>query len=184
MRLLLLSLVEKLLEVMPHFFWWVRYSRFRQQYALDNSFRFNGNGVLLYGKGEIIAGSRSYIGGLSTLQAVAGQSIKIGIACKLSHNVRVYTQSAIADSNFNSEDIPQKFGNVTIGDYCWIGANVLINPGVSIGDNSIVGANSVVTKDIPPFEIWGGVPAKLIRKKSAEKFLGKQGIATVKSDAF
>jgi maltose O-acetyltransferase len=50
-------------------------------------------------------------------------------------------------------------------DYCWVGANVFISPGVNIGSNAIVGANSVVTKDIPSFEIWGGVPAKFIRRK-------------------
>jgi len=54
-----------------------------------------------------------------------------------------------------------------IGDACWIGANVLINPGVTIGENSVVGANNVVTRDVPPGEVWGGVPAKFIRKKKS-----------------
>ena len=59
-----------------------------------------------------------------------------------------------------------KKGNVIIEDFVWIGANVFINPGVTIGKNSIVGANSVVVRDLPPNGIYGGVPAKLIKLKS------------------
>jgi len=46
---------------------------------------------------------------------------------------------------------------------CWIGVGAVINPGITIGNNSIVGANSVVTKDVPDNVIVGGVPAKFIR---------------------
>ncbi|MCG9579488.1 acyltransferase [Vibrio tubiashii] len=60
-----------------------------------------------------------------------------------------------------------KTADVSIGSYCWIGANVFINPGIEVGNNSVVGANSVVTKNIPENEIWAGVPAKFIRKKTS-----------------
>ncbi len=52
-----------------------------------------------------------------------------------------------------------------IGHDVWIGFNVLIKQGVNIGTGSIIGMGSVVTKDIPPFSIVGGVPAKIIRKR-------------------
>lgn len=55
-----------------------------------------------------------------------------------------------------------KVGKVTIGDGCFIGANVTILPGLTIGDNSIIGAGSVVTKNVPQNEVWGGNPAKRI----------------------
>ena len=55
-------------------------------------------------------------------------------------------------------------GSVTIGRNVWIADKVTICPGVSIGDGSIIGANSVVTKSIPPFSIAAGVPAKIINK--------------------
>ncbi|MDI6644110.1 MAG: acyltransferase [Methanobacteriaceae archaeon] len=54
---------------------------------------------------------------------------------------------------------------VKIGSDVWIGARVIIMPGVTIGDGSIIGANSVVTKDIDPYTIVGGVPAKFIKKR-------------------
>jgi maltose O-acetyltransferase len=165
MKNLISDLCWKILNKISSFYWLVTYSRFRKTYDIDANFRFNGKSILFYGKGRINAGAGSYIGELSTLQAADGFSINIGIGCKLSHNVRVYTQSDIADYNFSMGDPPQKYGSVTFGDFCWVGANVFINPNVTIGENAIVGANSVVTKNIPPFEIWGGVPARLIRRK-------------------
>jgi len=52
-----------------------------------------------------------------------------------------------------------------IGRDCWIGAHVVIMPGLTIGDGAIVGAGAVVTHDIPPYEIWAGVPAKKIGER-------------------
>jgi galactoside O-acetyltransferase len=53
---------------------------------------------------------------------------------------------------------------VTIGNNVWIGSNVAINPGVTIGDNAVIGAGSVVTKDIPPNVVAAGVPCRVIRE--------------------
>ncbi len=46
----------------------------------------------------------------------------------------------------------------------WLGSHVVINPGVTIGDNSVIGAGSVVTKDIPPNVVAAGVPCRVIRE--------------------
>ena len=64
-------------------------------------------------------------------------------------------------------------GNVEIGDKVWIGENVAVLLGVSIGESSIIGANSVVTKDIPAFSIAVGSPARVIKTwdKAAEKWV-------------
>ncbi|MCN4478058.1 galactoside O-acetyltransferase, partial [Escherichia coli] len=53
---------------------------------------------------------------------------------------------------------------ITIGNNVWIGSHVVINPGVTIGDNSVIGAGSVVTKDIPPNVVAAGVPCRVIRE--------------------
>lgn len=55
-----------------------------------------------------------------------------------------------------------RFGSVHVGKNCFLGARSIIMPGVTIGDNSIIAAGAVVTKDVPQNEIWGGVPAKKI----------------------
>jgi maltose O-acetyltransferase len=150
-------------------YWGVIYTSFRRRYSVSPDFRFNGKNILLYGEGEIILGINSYIGDYSTVQASKGLSVRIGNGCHVSSNVRIFTESALPDSDFRVKPVPSKVGNVTIGDACWIGANVLINPSISIGENSVVGANSVVARDIPPGEIWGGVPARLIRKKRLQE---------------
>lgn len=62
------------------------------------------------------------------------------------------------------EDLPLK-GDTVVGNDIWFGQNVTVLPGVHIGDGAIIGANSVVTKDVPPYAIVGGNPAKLIRKR-------------------
>lgn len=53
----------------------------------------------------------------------------------------------------------------------WIGDGAIIMPGVSIGKGSIIGANAVVTKDVPPYEIWGGVPARKIRDRFSNQII-------------
>lgn len=66
-----------------------------------------------------------------------------------------------------------RFGKITIGDNCFIGANSTIMPNVNIGDNCVIGACSLVNKDIPSNEVWAGNPAKFICKVDdyAEKCL-------------
>ena len=141
------------------------YDSFRKKYDLDPEFRFNGASILMYGNGKIIAGKNSYVGEYSTWQAGDGCEIRIGSNCRISHNVRCYTSTKQADSDFSLENIPSKHASVIIEDNVWIGANVFINPGVTIGNNSIIGANSVVNNDVPAKAIVGGVPATVIRSK-------------------
>ncbi|MCF8140895.1 MAG: hypothetical protein K9J75_07320 [Cyanobium usitatum Tobar12.5m-G36] len=60
---------------------------------------------------------------------------------------------------------PADIKAVSIGSDVWIGTHVTILPGVTIGDGAIVGAGAVVTKNIPPYQIWAGVPAKKLRDR-------------------
>lgn len=143
-----------------------RYNQLRKRYDLDKSFRFNGKDILMYGEGRIRIGPGSYVGGFSTLQSSKGYEIVIGSHCRISHNVRFYTSSNVADQNFVSPEVKKFFGSISVDDGVWIGANAFISPGVTLGRNSIIGANSVVTKDVEENAIVGGVPARLIRYKS------------------
>ncbi len=69
----------------------------------------------------------------------------------------------------NDEKLPENDQPVTIEDGCWIGANVTILKGVTIGHDSVVAAGSVVTKSCEPYSIIGGVPAKLIRRRFTDE---------------
>lgn len=63
-------------------------------------------------------------------------------------------------------------GDIVIGNDVWIGYEAVIMAGVTIGDGAIIGTRAVVTKDVPPYTIVGGVPAKPIRKRFSEDTIG------------
>lgn len=64
-------------------------------------------------------------------------------------------------------------GDTVIGNDVWLGTESLIMPGVKIGDGAVIAARAVVTKDISPFEIWGGNPARFIKKRFSESDIEK-----------
>lgn len=64
-------------------------------------------------------------------------------------------------------------GDTVIGNDVWIGAEAMIMPGVQIADGAIIGARSLVTKNIGPYEIYGGNPAKLIKKRFSDEDIEK-----------
>ncbi|SUY45306.1 streptogramin A acetyltransferase [Clostridium putrefaciens] len=68
------------------------------------------------------------------------------------------------------EDLPLK-GDTVVGNDVWIGQNVTVMPGVNIGDGSIIAANSVVTKEVPPYHIAGGNPCKIIKKRFDDELI-------------
>lgn len=100
--------------------------------------------------------------------------IIIGDGTVISHCVDVFS----GEHNYDSEDLEylpfdERFncGKVEIGKYVWIGCHSIIMPGVSIGDGAIIGAGSIVTKDVPEIAIVAGNPAKVIKYRNKEKFL-------------
>jgi len=64
-------------------------------------------------------------------------------------------------------------GDIIIGNDVWIGFDAVIMSGVKIGDGAVIGTRSVVTKDVPPYTIVGGVPAKVIRKRFSNDVITK-----------
>ena len=88
--------------------------------------------------------------------------VKIGKNAQIAPNVAIYT--AGHPIHPDSRNSGYEYGiSVTIGDNVWLGGNVCIMPGVTIGDNAVIGAGSVVTKDIPSNVIAAGNPCRVIR---------------------
>lgn len=105
--------------------------------------------------------------GISNATIVVRESVTIGKHVKIGGSVKIY------DTDFHSLDPKQRSDAsrdqgrnrpVVLGDYSFIGGHSIILKGVSIGEASIIGAGSVVTRDVPAYEIWGGNPAKFIKK--------------------
>lgn len=112
------------------------------------------------GRGRILIGSRTWIGQYNNLRA-GGGDIEIGSDCLVSQFC-----SLVASNHAHAKGQPIRTqGNDTartgirIGDDVWLGAGSVLLPGVSIGNGAIIAANAVVTRSVPPDEIWGGIPA-------------------------
>ena len=93
--------------------------------------------------------------------------VKIGNNCQFAPNVSIYTAGhPIHPVSRNSL---YEYGiSVTIGDNVWIGGNTVILPGVHIGSNTVIGAGSVVTKDIPDWVVAAGNPCRVVKQITEE----------------
>jgi glycosyltransferase involved in cell wall biosynthesis len=91
---------------------------------------------------------------------------KLVIGNNVNISNQVYIQTATHDPYSPTFDYVK--GPVSINDHAWIGARAVILPGVTIGEGAVVGAGAVVTKDIPPYAIAVGVPARIVAKRPEE----------------
>lgn len=124
-------------------------------YSVIESFSCVNNAV-----GDVVIGHHTRIGLHNT---VIGP-VTIGNYVNLAQGITV----TALNHNFSdtSKRIDQQGVSttpVTLGDDIWIGANAVILPGVTIGNHSVVAAGAVVTKDVPPYTLVGGVPARIIK---------------------
>lgn len=115
-------------------------------------------------------------------QCSVGDRSGIGVRCELYGEVHVGNDVMMAPEccfyTVNHEtgrtDIPMREQGDTearpimIGNDVWIGRRVMVMPGVTIGDHSIIAAGAVVTKSIPPYSVVGGVPAKVLKTRTGE----------------
>lgn len=93
--------------------------------------------------------------------------VKIGSGVRIAPNVRIHASG----HELESGKFLHKGGVISIEDNVWIGAGAYILQGVSIGEGAVVAAGSVVTKDVAPRTIVGGVPAKFIKSLNSEKLI-------------
>lgn len=124
---------------------------------------------LVLGGGKFGIGDKTWIN--DNFELICNNSVEIGK--KVVIGPRVF----IGDSEHTYDDISKPIieqpmsegGYVKIEDDCWIGAGACISRNVIIGKHSVIGANAVVTKDIPPYSVAVGVPARVIKKYDFEK---------------
>jgi acetyltransferase-like isoleucine patch superfamily enzyme len=117
--------------------------------------------------GKIMVSNNSRFNTNVHINASGGGKIVIGSNCLIGPNVVMRTANHV----FNRIDIPivlqgHLSADIIIKDDVWLGANVIILPGVNIGNGAIIGAGSVITKDVPAFAIVVGVPGKIIKYRN------------------
>ena len=130
--------------------------------SYDNNSKFENN-IYISDAKNILIGKHCRINEHVFLQG----SVQIGDYVMIAPYVTIHSSTHV----YNDIHTPMVLGGLTeantviIDDDVWIGKNVVVLPGVKIGKGSIIGANSVVTKDVDEYSIYGGVPAKLIKKR-------------------
>jgi len=119
-----------------------------------------GPGVTIYHGIEIRSarrlqiGANTSVGNDAILDARGG--LVIGSNVNLSTGVHIWT----AQHDWRSQDFGLDLGGVVVGDHAWLSDRVTVLPGVTIGEGAVVAAGGLVTRDVGPFQLVGGVPAK------------------------
>lgn len=116
----------------------------------------------LYSGGRVEIGSQTSINGL--VAGAYNSTIEIGDDCMLSHDIHMQPHNQHGIIDLGTKQLVKDKRNIVLGDHVWIGRAVSVLPGVSIGDGSIVGANSVLTKDVPAHSAVAGYPARVVRE--------------------
>ena len=136
---------------------------YAQNYARYQDFEIRKN-VLIDHFEKVRIGRWSFINyGVQFYTGYGDCYIEIGNCCDIAPNV-LFCCSTHEISDEGRRAGADAYKNIIIGNGVWIGANCIIMPGVTIGHGAIITAGSVVNKDIPHNEMWGGIPAKLIRQ--------------------
>lgn len=144
--------------------WGLVYHHLAKVYNLKTTNFFQGKAIQVYGNGRLIVGKGSYIGNYSTIQVYDDRKVQIGNDVSISHNVRIYTANRSARDFIKGAD-GYVSGDVSIGNRCWIGANVMVLEGSVINDNVVIGANSVVKGILESDSVYAGNPLKKIRSR-------------------
>src|SRR6478609_6284400 len=140
---------------------------------------FLGRGLelMIEPRGEIRFGRFVWIGDGTKIRChegvvEIGDKTVMGQECTISayQRVRIGNECVIADRAMFI-DFDHGMVEVEVGNNVWIGYGACILRGVSVGDNSVIGTNSVVTKDVPANAVVGGIPARIIRMREAPRDL-------------
>ncbi len=121
-----------------------------------------GEGASIYHNayvfGDVTVGAGTWIGPFVMLDGSGG--LEIGATCSISTGVHIYTHDTVRWALSGGTHEPER-GPVRIGACTYIGAQAVVLKGVTIGEHCVVGAGALVNRDVPPFSIVGGVPARV-----------------------
>ena len=122
-----------------------------------------GRGASIYDSGLVIGdvrvGEETWIGPFTVLDGSAG--LASGRYCSISAGVHIYSHDTVKWA-LTGGKAPYARRQTVIGDCCYVGPLAIVSGGVTVGEHSVIGANSFVQKSVPPFSIAAGTPARII----------------------
>ncbi len=121
---------------------------------VESPFRFD------YGK-HIHIGNNFYSNFDLTILDCA--EVRFGDRCMVGPGVHIYAATHPLDAETRATGLEMAY-SVHIGNDVWIGGRAVINPGITIGDGAVIASGAVVTKDVPPYTLVGGCPARVIKE--------------------
>jgi maltose O-acetyltransferase len=119
--------------------------------------------VVINGAGDLSIGDDVTINSMTHIFATGG--VSIGARSQISALCSITSVTHVAEVSRRTELV---YSPVSIGQDVWLGTGAIILPGVRVGDGAIVGAGAVVTKDVPPFAVVAGVPARTLKVQTAQ----------------
>lgn len=128
---------------------------------IEDAVVFGHNGAW-EGEAEIVIGDRTFVGHGTQLNI--GGKLWIGSDCMIAAGCIVTDiEHEFSDTSIPMNKQPVKYISVKLNDNVWLGSGCIILSGVEVGEGAIIAAGAVVTKSVPPNEVWGGVPAKRLK---------------------
>lgn len=117
--------------------------------------------------GNISIGDGSFVGQGVSLNAVdelvLGEQVLVAAGCRI-----MTWNHVISDRSIDLDELGKESAPVRIGDGVWLGYDAIVLPGVEIGKGAVIGAGAVVTNDVEPYTVVGGVPAKRLGERTSE----------------
>ncbi|MFT7600007.1 MAG: acetyltransferase-like isoleucine patch superfamily enzyme [Acidimicrobiales bacterium] len=110
--------------------------------------------------GDPEIGEGTWVGAFTLIDGSGG--LRIGKGCDISSGVHIYTHSSAKRCVSGRDFSEVERAPVHVGDYVFIGANAVVNMGVTIGDRAVIGAGAIVSRDVGPATIVTGVPARMV----------------------
>ncbi len=111
-----------------------------------------------YVYGNVLVGENTWIGPFTILDGSG--DLTIGSACSISAGVQIYTHDTVKWA-LSGGRLAYERSPVVIGDGCYLGPQTVVTRGVTIGSHSVIGASSLVNRDVPPFSVAFGVPCRV-----------------------
>lgn len=172
-------MIKKIIRKIPIFRGMQKF-RFNKLWHKQNKHNFTSIGRYMFDRDRVCVGSGTY-GDLNVLQFdwKSLSQLRIGNFCSIApevtflldgeHKYDLFSTYPFSQRYISGENISGSKGDIDIDDDVWIGYNVTILSGVHIGQGAIIAAGAVVSTDVPPYAIVGGVPAKVIKYRFDER---------------